>query len=586
MSIFGDVGDFFGDVYNLGKDAAEDAVDAAKDAAEALAAAGVDVGDIVVGATLDLIEQLQELSDEALAKLENFLDDATKTALNASKAVKAAVERIEKIINTVVDTVDDAIKRVQKFVGDVVARVNEEVAAAVDWLERNLPGPLAWIADDLIPFGWSLIKLNAALIFLAAALPTLVAEALICNLVTRHYGHEIGTVAQAILRGDERYSEMHRIERLPADRNYVITSDIHRWVSTDEMDMPTLNRTRLLYAAVLEYYGRPGDWVLIENGDVEDYWLRGGTAYGVVYDMANHLPGPDLDRIFEGRLKIDVAKAHLAKIIENNKLTYARIKDWFDDKGNYVRTNGNHDDVNLRPELIQALEHYMPHIRVAEYVVLTEGPRAVALITHGHQADAWNQKACSYLGRATTSLSSALRDLSFGEIRKGVPDEEAAQSLLAGTAANRLDQVGPFGVNFSDLGSLDEQVLFEAFHRIWGTGRDIGPPPRGIEPGGTGPWLILGHTHVPLSAPSSLVTGGVWWRYLNTGCSIFPDMITCVEWSRHNVEHSEPYPRLVAWTWNEPPRSLRRYVMIRTNEGTLAPEVEPMIWPLTLPLTT
>jgi hypothetical protein len=70
-------------------------------------------------------------------------------------------------------------------------------------------------------------------------------------------------------------------------------------------------------------------------------------------------------------------------------------------------------------------------------------------------------EARCYLGRATTSLNSALHDLSFGEIKKGVPDEDAARSLLAGTAANRLDQVSPFGVN-SDLGSLDEQMLFEA----------------------------------------------------------------------------------------------------------------------------
>jgi hypothetical protein len=63
------------------------------------------------------------------------------------------------------------------------------------------------------------------------------------------------------------------------------------------------------------------------------------------------------------------------------------------------------------------------------------------------------------------------------------------------------------------------------------------------------------------------VTGGVWWRYLNTGCSIFPDVITCVEWSRHNVEHPEAYPRLVAWTWNEPLRCLQRRVMFeRTRE--------------------
>ena len=72
------------------------------------------------------------------------------------------------------------------------------------WLERNVPGPLAWIADDLIPLGWALIKLSAAVFFIVTTWPALVAEAFICNLVTRHYGHEIGTVAEAILRRDER----------------------------------------------------------------------------------------------------------------------------------------------------------------------------------------------------------------------------------------------------------------------------------------------------------------------------------------------------------------------------------------------
>jgi hypothetical protein len=124
---------------------------------------------------------------------------------------------------------------VQKFVGDAGAKITEEIAAAVDWLERNLPGPLAWIADELIPLGWALIKLTAAVIFILTTLPALVAAALICNLVTRHYGHEIGTVAQAILRGDERYSEMLRIsdcrpiETTSSLPTSIVESALMRW---------------------------------------------------------------------------------------------------------------------------------------------------------------------------------------------------------------------------------------------------------------------------------------------------------------------------------------------------------------------
>jgi UDP-2,3-diacylglucosamine pyrophosphatase LpxH len=447
-------------------------------------------------------------------------------------------------------------------------------AAAVDWVEKNLPGPLSWIVDDALPFGWALLKLGTAVVSVLSSLSALVAKAFICNLVARHERHENGTVAQGILRGGKRFREMHRIEQLPHDRNYVITSDQHRWASVDEMDAASINKTRRLYAAVLEYYGLQ-EWTLIENGDAEDYWLRGGSAYGVVFDMANVLPGPDLDRAFEGRLKIDAAKMHLAKIVESNKVVYNRIEVLFDRNNRYVRTNGNHDDVNLRPEMIQELTRYFSNFRIAEYVVLEDGPKAVALISHGHQTDAWNHDACSYLGRVTTPLNSALRDLSFGEIKEGVPDAKVGDAIWAGKSANKLDEVGPFGAN-SDLGSLDEQALFESFRKIWGT-------PANIE---AGPWLILGHTHVPLSSPSSPVNNGIWGRYLNTGCCIFPSMITCVEWGKHGVADAQPSPRLVAWRWAEVDQSLQRCDLSRGADGGLSAKVDPNVYSLTLPLDT
>ena len=50
----------------------------------------------------------------------------------------------------------------------------------------------------------------------------------------------------------------------------------------------------MLYPTVLRGYADDG-WHLIENGDVEDFWMVGGSTWGTVYDLArltNGLAGP------------------------------------------------------------------------------------------------------------------------------------------------------------------------------------------------------------------------------------------------------------------------------------------------------
>lgn len=82
--------------------------------------------------------------------------------------------------------------------------------------------------------------------------------------------------------------------------------------------------------------------------------------------------------------------------------------------------------------------------------------------------------------------------------------------------------------------------LFDAFRSIW---RNWGGNLKG------GPWVLLGHTHVPLKAPSHPETGGIWRKYINSGCCIFDRMIRSIEWV-FGDDMVEPEVRFVAWRWS------------------------------------
>src|SRR5262249_26157786 len=150
--------------------------------------------------------------------------------------------------------------------------VAEAVAAAVDWVEHNLPEPFDWVLNDFLPAVWGGIKLLAALAAMTAAWPAFLAAAFVCNIINDEYGNEYGQVVQAILQEKPRYKQMFNIISIPARQNIVIFSDIHRWAGADEQEAGMLRETRELHDRVLEHYGIEG-WTVIENGDVEDYWV-------------------------------------------------------------------------------------------------------------------------------------------------------------------------------------------------------------------------------------------------------------------------------------------------------------------------
>jgi hypothetical protein len=88
-----------------------------------------------------------------------------------------------------------------------------------------------------------------------------------------------------------------RTLRAPAAARYLITSDLHRCIP-GRLDWPERQGVKDLYLSVLAGYAEEG-WHLIENGDVEDFWMVGGSTWGAVYDIAyltGGAVGPDASR--------------------------------------------------------------------------------------------------------------------------------------------------------------------------------------------------------------------------------------------------------------------------------------------------
>ena len=111
-------------------------------------------------------------------------------------------------------------------------------------------------------------------------------------------------------------------------------------------------------------------------------------------------------------------------------------------------------------------------------------------------------------------LQDALADLSGDE--PGLTGAAARTALLAGRAGNRLRSIrGPFSVD-RDQFTLNETELHESFAGHFGED--------------AGPWLVLGHTHVPGDGPWDPGTNSRYERYVNSGSGVAERVITAVEW--------------------------------------------------------
>ena len=314
-----------------------------------------------------------------------------------------------------------------------------------------------------------------------------------------------------------------RVRRLDATQPLFITSDLHRCYP-GRRDIPGLQRTKPLYAAILAHYER-SDHHVVENGDVEDFWVVGGSPYGQWYDAARVAT-----RLVPGRLGRELRRAlrrrHL-RLIGANNVEVGRVVRRLAEAGRYHRTVGNHDDVFLDPGLARDLAEENGGSAPVDFLVLdATGSRAAAIVTHGHQTDGWNAPGRSALGQLPSWVANTISDVPGLESPDAMLSRSATLAYLRGQLPNRLLQVNQrFGTN-SKYDSLDEEWLFDAF----GGATD------------SGPWLLMGHTHLPVKQPLSR-TGVPWRRYANSGNGIWAGMITGLEWTGGPA--GEPLP--VAW---------------------------------------
>lgn len=316
---------------------------------------------------------------------------------------------------------------------------------------------------------------------------------------------------------------------VPAETRAFVSSDLHRCIP-GRIDHSARLDTKYLYEAALDHYADAG-FHLIENGDVEDFWMVGGTMEGTRYDIsrifASLVPGQS------GRqLRTTIRNRQLDQIVDNNIGIYRRIRNRFAADGRYWRTIGNHDDVYADPTLRQHLRTHVPGVRPVNHLVLRSRAGVTkAVITHGHHTDGWNAPGRANLGRLASWAACMLTDLPFLSAPEGLPTREESAAILAGTASNSLVAVDPrFGAN-RHYDSLDEELLFSA------VSPHLDQPPR--------PWLLFGHTHFPVYEPLSR-TGLIWKRYANSGTGLLWGVVTGLEWDGTG---DELRVQLVAWSW-------------------------------------
>jgi hypothetical protein len=407
-----------------------------------------------------------------------------------------------------VDLIPESWRRSARLAAGAVAdRLDGSGTATVAPLRATAgPGPAART--------WALAKTGAATLTLPAALPIGTIAALRSQQEALRRIRVFPEQLRAICEDRPGPLPVRSVGRLPASGRYVVTSDLHRCIP-GRLDWPARQGTKDLYRSVLAGYAEDG-WSVVENGDIEDFWMVGGSTWGACYDagrLAAGFAGPLADAT-----RRELLGDHLDRIVDNNADLYRVLAELARD-GRYHRTVGNHDDVLADRALVERLGEHLPGVSAPDALVLTTGGRprvesTAAVLMHGHLTDAWNGPGLATLGRATTWIATTVDDLPLPGPFDGLPGEPATTTLLEGRGENRLISVDArFGGN-RRFDSLDEERLFD---RLAVTA-----------PEGGWPWLLFGHTHFPMLRP--LDASGRVVRYANSGCGVLPGAFTALEW--------------------------------------------------------
>lgn len=498
----------------------------------------VDPVDEAVDTTVDWVDEnivdpiedvIEETYDFASELGEDFLDGVEEFAEKIAEVAGEIQERIETAWDDMTTAVGDVLSRLWEGIENAWNGLvhtleewgewlKEQVDSAVDWLLSSAEAVLKWFLDDLVPWVVSLLRLPWVL---AKVLGGLLALGT-CWIVSKFTQPEEVKVIKALTDHHPRFLEEFRLERRPVEHKYVVFSDIHLFVNGD-FNFYRNNRNGDLHRWLLAKYAADG-YHLIENGDIEDFWMRGGSIRGHILDVADVLPWPFHYEAYSNQAAWSAMQAHAVNIFMDNAETYALVDSLYVAKDRYARTVGNHDDAWDGEEMLPLFGLvYRNPVVANDYVLLdnsTTGETEV-IIAHGHQSDIWNMRLCDYAGKLVTEGFSVLTEASMGLISKAkkfyVTREEWNAELSDMGFDNELHTMEGLGLKQS----LDEVELYKNIEEIYGNS------PRQ-------PYLILGHTHNvkdDAGVPDYMYRDDWNWKeYSNSGTTgMWEEMVTCLE---------------------------------------------------------
>lgn len=491
-------------------DASEDAVNWVDD----------NVVDPMVDAASDAENWIEDnLMYPTLEVHKDFREWVADTTEKVGEAIEEGWDGVTEFLEELWDSLADTADRAWDAFVDGAAYpwnwLKEGVDDAVDWLVEAVDKVYDFVVEEAIPYIDSLVRSLPAFIkaFVGAVLflP-------LCYLYKEKFGDEEETVIQGIAAHEPRLMEEFRVARIPTNRKYAVFSDVHMYVEGD-LDFFNNNGNSDIYKAALQWYSGQG-YHLIENGDIEDFWMRGGSSKGLILTISEYLPWPFYSGVFETSAFRAANQVHALNVFINNANTYAEIRTLFHDKGKYTRLIGNHDDVWADPTMEPIIQLFYPGIEVNDYCTLewqVTGETEV-ILAHGHQFDIFNTPMCNFAGKALTNFASTMHELTFGEWNNfSISKDEWEREWKGKGFSNELTEI-----NLLEKESLSEDDLYEGIcHSMTN--------------------LILGHTHRPK------MYRGFWCTqaYSNSGTVGMCEEIVV------GLEVEYPDVRVVAWKREE-----------------------------------
>jgi hypothetical protein len=500
-------------------DAADDAADWVED----------NVVDPLVDAAEDAVDWVDDnVVDPAAEAIGDYGEWVEETAEDVGEAIEDAwedvTESLEDLWDDVVEFADKAWDSLVEATAEAWAWLEDKIDEAIDWLVQAVEEVYEFVVEEAIPYIVSLVELIPALIKALGALLILP----LCYLYKEIFGEEEATVLQGIAAHEPRLMEEFNIERIPVDRKYAVFSDIHMYVEGD-LDFFNNNGNAEIYRTALQWYSGKG-YHLVENGDVEDFWIRGGSAKGLILAIGEPLPWPSFSDLFEASGFRSANQAHALNVFSHNAQTYETVRTLFHDKRKYTRMIGNHDDVWVDPDMIPIIQVIYPDIVVNDYCTLErqDTGETEAILAHGHQSDVFNTAMCNFAGKALTNVASVLHELSFGEWNLFSKSKDKWEDEWRNQGfKNELTEI-----SLLEMESFSEYDLYKGVENIYGDS-----PAQ--------PYLILGHTHNPkdyAGIPHWMFQDQWNWdEYSNSG--------TVGMWEQIVVGLEVEYPdvRVVAW---------------------------------------